>query len=208
MDTAMFCSWCGVDTGNDSPFCTKCGGRSIGAASTPTTGGAAAAVAPALYRDSQSKRKEPETDLAVWVLLPILLVGVWFTVTCVKQLQRLSTTSRDQIANTPVTVAADRYYYYAFKVPQGARDAVVQGRFSTVGGTGNEIEAYILRKDDFDSWWNGKQSPTLYQSGKVTRGAINARLPADGVYYLVLNNQVSQASSKVVQIDVTLTYNP
>jgi len=123
-------------------------------------------------------------------------------------LQRLSTPSRvEQIANTPVTVKANRYYYYAFKVPPDAKGAIVRGYFSTAGGTGDEIEAYILNKDDFEDWWNGKQSQTLYHSGTVTRSTINAQLPAGDVYYLVLNNQVSQASSKVVQIDVTLTYN-
>jgi len=203
----MFCSQCGNDTGKDSQFCEKCG-RRIGTVSISTTSGTAAAVAPARYRVPESKPKEPKPDLAVWVLLPILLVGVCFTVTTIRQLQRLSTPSRvEQIANTPVTVKANRYYYYAFKVPPDAKGAIVRGYFSTAGGTGDEIEAYILNKDDFEDWWNGKQSQTLYHSGTVTRSTINAQLPAGDVYYLVLNNQVSQASSKVVQIDVTLTYN-
>jgi uncharacterized membrane protein YvbJ len=34
----MFCNQCGVDTGNDAPFCVKCGGRSIETVSTPPTG--------------------------------------------------------------------------------------------------------------------------------------------------------------------------
>ena len=113
----------------------------------------------------------------------------------------------EQIANTPVRVNADSYYYYSFKVPPGARDSIVQGHFRVAGGTGNEIEAYILRKDDFEGWWNGEQRPTIYQSGKAIQSTIEARLPAGDVYYLVLSNQVSQASSKVVWIDVRLTYN-
>ena len=205
----MFCNRCGIETSDDSPFCTKCGGRSIARVSTPTTGSAAAAVAPALYQVPKSKPKESQLDLAVWVLLPILIVAGWFIATGIRQLERTSTPSHIvQIANTPVTVTADRYFYYAFKVPPGARSAIVKGYFSTAGGAGNEIEVYILSKDGFESWWDGKQSRAFYQSGKVTGGTINAFLPTDGVYYLVLDNQVSQASSKVVEIDATLTYNP
>jgi hypothetical protein len=111
------------------------------------------------------------------------------------------------IAITPVKLNANGYYHYIFKVPPGARNAIVQGHFSTGGGTGNEIEAYILKKDDFEGWWNGEQRPTVYQSGKVVQSTIKAPLPAGDIYYLVLSNQVSQASSKVVWIDVTLTYN-
>jgi hypothetical protein len=204
----MFCSKCGIDT--DSQFCKKCG-RRIGTVSMSTTSGTATAVAPARYRVPESKPKESESDLAVWVLLPILLVGVGFTVTAIRHLQPLSTQSRvEQIANTPVTVRADRYYYYyyEFVVPLNAKNAIVNGHFSTAGRTGDEIEAYILNKDDFENWWNGKQSQTFYQSGRVTRSKINARLPAGDVYYLLLNNQVSQASSKVVDIDAIITYNP
>jgi len=112
----------------------------------------------------------------------------------------------EQIANTPVRLRANGYYYYVFKVPPDARNAIVKGHFGTAGGNGNEIEAYILSKDDFENWWNGKQSRTFYKSGTVTQSTINAHLPASGVYYLVLNNQVSQVISKVVEIDVILTY--
>jgi len=195
-----------MDTGNDAPFCVKCGGRSIETVSTPQTGEATAAT-PARYPVPKPQPRAPEPNLAVWVLLPILLFGIWCTAIGTGQLRRLSTLSQiEQIANTPVTVNADGYYSYMFKVPPGARNAIVQGHFSTAGGTGNEIEAYILSKDDFEGWWNGEHRPTIYQSGKVIQGTIKASLPA-GAYYLVLSNQVSQASPKVVRIDVTLTYN-
>jgi hypothetical protein len=201
----MFCNQCGVDTGNDVPFCVKCGGRSIETVSAPPSG-AATAAAPARYPAPKPQPRVLEPNLAVWVLLPILLFGIWCTAISTRQFRRLSTQSQiEQIANTPVTVNADGYYSYMFKVPPGARNAIVQGHFSAAGGTGNEIEAYILSKDDFERWWNGEHRPTIYQSGKVTQGTINASLPA-GAYYLVLSNQVSRASPKVVRIDVTLTY--
>jgi hypothetical protein len=195
-----------MDTGNDAPFCVKCGGRSIETVSTHSPGTATAA-APARYPVPKPQPRAPEPNVAVWVLLPILLFGIWCTAISTGHLRRLSTPSQiEQIANTPVTVNADGYYSYMFKVPQGATNAIVQGHFRTAGGTGNEIEAYILSKDDFERWWNGEHRPTIYQSGKVIQGTIKASLPA-GAYYLVLSNQVSQASPKVVRIDVTLTYN-
>jgi hypothetical protein len=80
-----------------------------------------------------------------------------FTWISPKSSQRLSATSQiEQIANTPVTLNADGYYYFKFKVPPGARNATVEGHFSTTGGTGNEIEAYIMRKDDIEGWRNGE----------------------------------------------------
>jgi hypothetical protein len=203
----MFCNQCGMDTGNEAPFCVKCGGRSIETVSMPSAG-IGAATAPARSPAPQLLAKGPEPDLAVWVLLPIVFLAGWCTVAGIRQLQRRPATSQvEQIANTPVTLNPDGYYYYKFKVPLGARHAIVEGHFSTAGGPGNEIEAYILRKDDFEGWWNGEHRPTIYQSGKCMQSTIKARLPAGDVYYLVLSNQVSKASSKVVLIDVTLTYN-
>ena len=129
----MFCNQCGMDTGNEAPFCLRCGGRSIETVSTPA--GAAAAVAPARYPVPQSRPKKPQSDVAVWVLIPILLFGIWCTAVGTRQFQRSTTTSqREQIANTPVTLNADGYYYYKFKVPPDARNAIVQERFSTAGG--------------------------------------------------------------------------
>jgi len=202
----MSCNQCGMDTGNEAPFCLRCGGRSIGAVSPPTAG--AAAAAPARYPVPQLPPKKPGPDLAAWVLLPIVFLGVWCVAAGIRQLQRQPATSQfEQIANTPVTLKPDGYYYYKFKVPPDATNAVVQGHFSTTGSIGNEIEAYILRRDDFEGWWNGEHRPTIYQSGKSMQSTIKAHIPAGDVYYLVLSNQVSQASTKVVWIDLTLTYN-
>ena len=52
-----------------------------------------------------------------------------------------------------------------------------------------------------------KHRPTIYQSGKCMQSTIKARLPAGDVYHLVLSNQVSNARSRVVSIDVTRTSN-
>src|SRR4029077_3565103 len=71
---AMFCNQCGMDTGNDAPFCVKCGGRSIETVSTHLPGTATAA-APARYPVPKPQPRAPEPNLAVWVLLPILLFG-------------------------------------------------------------------------------------------------------------------------------------
>ena len=203
----MICIQCGIDTGNDAQLCRKCG-RGIGTVSRPATSGAAAGVAPARCPVPQWQPTKREPDWAVWVLLPILLLVVWSAAASSRQLQQLSIRSRiEQIANTPVTVNANGYYQYAFQVPPGARDAIIQGHISAAGGSGNDIEVYIFSKDNFENWRNGQQSRPSYRSGRVNRSAINPRLPADGVYYLVLNNQFSLVSAKVVQIDVTLAYN-
>jgi hypothetical protein len=190
------------------PFCPRCGGRSIEEVSRPTTGGAAAAVAPARYPVPPPQPKEREPDAAIWVLLPILVVGIWFAATSARQLQGLSAEShREQIASTPVTVSAHGYYYYTFEVPPDTKNATIDGRFSAAGGSRNDVEASILPKDEFENWKNGQPSQAFYQSGRVNRGRIHIRVPGDGVYYLVLDNQFSPSAAKDVEIEVALTYN-
>ena len=102
-----------------------------------------------------------------------------------------------EIANGSVTVNANNYSYYGFTILPGARDASVEGHFSAVGGSGNDIEVYVFSEDDFANWKNHHQSRVFYQSGKVTQGHINAQLgSAPGTYYLVLNNQFSLLAPK------------
>lgn len=200
----MFCRKCGTDTGSNTEFCRKCGG-SPRTLPTSTTKGAAAAVAPALYLTAQPSKQQRE--LAVWVLLPVLLFVVSLVATSARQLERKPMSRTEQIANTPVTVNANGYYQYKFEVPPGARNVFVQGYFSAVGGIGNDIELYIVGKDDFEDWRAGRPIRSHYQSGQLNRGTINASLDAkDDSYYLVLNNQFSHSSSKVIQLDIRLTY--
>lgn len=106
------------------------------------------------------------------------------------------------IVTEPFTVEPGQYRYYPFTV--GDR-ATVAGRFRAQGGSGNDVEVYILDEDGFENYRNGHRVQTYYNSGRVTVGTINVTLGA-GSYYLVFNNGFSTVSNKAVNARVELQY--
>lgn len=110
------------------------------------------------------------------------------------------------ITNSATTVRAVGYAYYKFVVPPGATNVSIEGRFTATGGTGNDIEVFILSADAFVNFQNGHGTSTYYNSGKLTQASINAVLPGAGTYYLVFNNGFSLITPKAVQATVTLHF--
>ena len=98
------------------------------------------------------------------------------------------------LVNDKITVAANNYVYYQFSV---SKTTTIQGRFRAEGGSGNDIECFILDADGFENWSNGHRVNTWYNSGRVTVANISARLP-EGTYYLVFSNKFSMFTNKVV----------
>lgn len=106
------------------------------------------------------------------------------------KLQQLAKQQHAQQINNPAQVInALGYYYFKLDAPSGATNVSLQGNFTASGGSGNDVEAYVLSEADFVNWQNGHPAKTYYNSGKVTVGNISVNLPADaGTYYLVFNN--------------------
>lgn len=100
------------------------------------------------------------------------------------------------IVNDKITVPASKYIYYQFSVSDNSE---IHGRFRAEGGSGNDIECFILDADGFENWRNGHSAQTWYNSGRVTVSNIYARVPA-GQYFLVFNNNFSMVSNKVVSV--------
>ncbi len=208
----MFCVKCGTELPDDSQFCRKCG-TALGKVSSVTSTGAAAAPA-------QTKSKSGAWGIRIVGVLLILFLGYWWIHQNVPQNQSQSqsqvATAFQQLVSQPhtatiaggsFTVEASHYSYYRFTVPQDATDIVVNGHFSVSGGSGNDIEVYLISENDFVNWQNNHQAKTYYNSHKVTQDDINVRLSNPGTYYLVFNNNFSLFSSKAVQASVTLHYN-
>lgn len=110
--------------------------------------------------------------------------------------------NRASIVSEPFTVEPGHYRYFPFTV--GDR-ATVAGRFRAQGGSGNDIEVFILDEDGFENYRNGHRVQTYYNSGRITVGTINVTLGA-GSYYLVFNNSFSTVSNKAVNARVELQY--
>jgi len=99
------------------------------------------------------------------------------------------------------------YSFYTLSVPVGAHNVQVRGHFQATGGTGNDIEVFLLNDEQYTNWKNGHGTQTYYNSGKITVGDVQAVLP-DGVgtYYLVFNNNFSALTAKAVMFNGTMTY--
>jgi len=110
------------------------------------------------------------------------------------------------ITNGAAAVPAASYSWYTFVVPQGASIIAVNGHFEATGGTGNDIDCFILDEDGLANFKNGHPATTYFNSGRVTQAKIGAVLTTPGTYYLILDNRFSLFTPKAVQIDATLSY--
>ena len=70
----------------------------------------------------------------------------------------------------------------------------VTGEFHASGGSGNDIEAIVAEWGECENWINGHQARVLYQSGKVTNGAIDVPISRDGTYCLLFSNRMALVS--------------
>jgi hypothetical protein len=205
----VYCSECGADLPEDSQFCRKCGQ----AVKRTTAAGGSVAASPAPLKSNRPDR----LPLFFAVVLIVGLLG-WFidhqmhevgtpvqtSATSQTPLRRLH---RVTIGTGSITVAAANSTYYTLPVPATATLVRVQGHYTATGGTGNDIEVYLLNQDQFTNWQNGHPTPTFYNGGRVTVGDIDATLPnEEGTYYLVFNNKFSMLTPKAVQETITMTY--
>lgn len=203
----MFCGKCGTETTDDSQFCRKCG-KALGVSSTSS--GAAAAVAPALIATKpKSKVRTPFKVAALLIFLFVL-----FLIVAARSAMNKNASSLGQLVKRQHTTTIDKpdltvgsYNYFKLEVPTGAASVHLDGNFTASGGTGNDIEAYVLPESDFVNWQNHHAAKAFYNSGKVTVGKFSINLPADaGIYYLVFDNRFSLFSKKEVEVKGALTY--
>ncbi len=110
------------------------------------------------------------------------------------------------ITNGAAAIPAGSYSWYTFGVPVGASTVAVNGHFSATGGTGNDIQCYILDDDGLVNFKNGHPATAYFNSGKVTQAKIGAVLVTPGTYYLVLDNRFSLFTPKAVQVEATVSY--
>jgi len=110
-------------------------------------------------------------------------------------------------------------------LPEGSLNVAVVGQFSSTADlqnfsthktpvvdkngadADNKIEVNILTESAFTVWQNGYATSSLYESGRVPEGTVQADVPAGaGIYYLVFNNKSSPRTPKTVRAAVVLRY--
>lgn len=190
----MFCASCGTEQPDDSKFCRKCG----------------------LSLTTERSARKPRRRMRRMTVLSVLaLVVVWAVAFVLIRANQVPASLRGltgqhhivQIGSSTVTVKNLGYAYTLFSVPPRATNVSVTGHFSASGGTGNDIEVYVLTADGFVNFQNGHQAESYYSSGRVTQGTISANLPSGAAqYYLIFNNGFSLLSAKSVQTSVALGY--
>lgn len=109
--------------------------------------------------------------------------------------------AQEVVVSQTLTVAPGKYAYFPFYVRTAGTN--VTGRFRAQGGSGNDIETFIVDEDGFVNYSNGHRVGTLYNSGRKTVGSINISLNP-GRYYLIFNNSFSSFSNKVVEAHVEM----
>jgi hypothetical protein len=69
------------------------------------------------------------------------------------------------------------------------------------------IEVYVLSEPAFTVWQNGYATSSVYESGRVSQGTMQAELPAGaGIYYLVFSNKFAPRTAKNVNASVLVRY--
>ena len=212
------CSKCGATLPDEAQFCLKCG--------KPV----------AISREVPVKVQRPIVNVAalpikkrrivLWVLVGLLLGTVLWAETSdspfAQQVQELVGWKHDQtILEAPFSIAAHNFRYYKFDLPEGSTNVSIIGQFTSAAdkksagakpkdgadGDDNDVEVYVLSEPAFAVWQNGYATSSVYESGRVSQGSMQADLPAGpGVYYLIFSNKFSAKTSKNINASVLLRY--
>jgi len=215
------CSRCGENLPDDAKFCLKCG-KPVSSPSKQAAKSLPGAKAPP---DNSKRRK-----VLLWILLGLfLLLLVWMAISdnpFAQQVQDMVGLKHDETiieTETPFLVGAHSFRYYKFALPEGSMNVAVVGQFSATGSldktkhkdkiqakpddADNTIEVYVLSEPAFTVWQNGYATSSVYESGRVPEGKVQAEIPAGaGIYYLVFNDRFNTKVAKSVTASVWLRY--
>lgn len=194
------CSKCGAALPDEAQFCLKCGKPvAVPLKETIVQGPGPTLVQP---------RRKPRIFL--WILLGLLLgLITWVAISDDPFAQGLQETigwKHDQtILDTPIAVSAHNFRYYKFTLPEGSVHVSIVGQFASTSD--GDIEVYVLSEPAFAVWQNGYATSSVYESGRVSKGEMQAELPAGaGVYYLVFSNKYAAKESKNINATILLRY--
>jgi ribosomal protein L40E len=221
---ALACSKCGKELPEGAQFCLECG-KPVSAparkdASKSFTPVVEVIPPPALPPRRRKRRVVP------WILLAVVVVAVvWVAASdnpYAQAVQELVGWKHDQIIlDAPFSVGAHTFRYYKFNLPEGSVNVAIMGQFtassdaskSNGNGSGKDsnadsgVEVYVLSEPAFTVWQNGYATSSVYESGRVSEGKVQAELPAGaGIYYLVFSNKFAPKTAKSINASVLLRY--
>jgi len=220
------CSQCGATLAEDSDFCLKCG-KSV---STPPKAAGFVEVLPSVKVPARRHKRR----VLLWVLPVLFLAFLFWALVSdnagAQRIQDLVGMKQDRsILDSSFSVGPHTFRYYKFALPEGSVSVAVVGQFNSaaesqtpgnrkgvaidktdrnkLSAVDHNIEVYILTESAFTVWQNGYETSTLYESGRIAEGSVQADVPAGaGIYYLVFSNKSSPKISKTVHASVVLRY--
>ncbi len=227
------CSKCGANLPDGSQFCLQCGKPvssppKVKAVAQPPED--AEALPSKASRPKHKGRRVLVASSGVihwWRLRGLASVKIRSR----SKLQELVGWKHDQtILDAPFTVGAHTFRYYKFSLPEGSVNVAIVGQFTAANAenprgeqreelprkikrktkpadSDNNIEVLVLTEPAFTVWQNGYATSSIYDSGKVVEGKVQADVPAGaGIYYLVFNNKFAPKTAKTVHAAVVLRY--
>lgn len=212
VNVGVGCAKCGASLPQGAQFCLKCGNP----VSLPPKDGPAVEVIPPATPLPRRKRR-----WALWIsLLLCVVVVLWIASSdnpFAQGAQEMAGWKHDQtILDSYFTVGPHTFRDYKFSLPEGSVNVAVVGQFSAENEKRDSkesdkdqtgIEVYVLTESAFTIWQRGYATSSVYESGRVSQGTVQADLPAGaGVYYLVFSNKFATKGSKNVSASVLLRY--
>lgn len=211
------CSKCAASLPDGAQYCLKCGVPVRPPAQQLVTS-QAAGQEPV----PRSSRPKPRRYLSRWTLLALLLMAILWVAASdnpyAQAVQEFVGWKHDEaILDESFAVAPRSFQYYKFALPQASTNVVIVGQYAAspengahgrpVGESDSGIEVYVLSDSAFAVWQKGYTTGSIYESGRVDSGKIQADLPAGaGVYYLIFNNKFSTKAGKKVEASALLRY--
>jgi hypothetical protein len=219
------CSECGTSLPDGAQFCLKCG-KPVSV--PPKNAVAVEAQLPAQIAAPRRRRR-----ILFWLLLLAVIAGFIFWVvisdsTAAQEVQEFVGMKQDRpILDSAFSVGPHTFRYYKFALPEGSVNVAVVGQFKSAAGSPSAanrnslavdknaseknsdtgIEVFVLTEPAFTVWQNGYSTSSLYDSGNVAEGSVQADIPAGaGIYYLVFSNRAAPKTAKSVQANVMLRY--
>lgn len=111
------------------------------------------------------------------------------------------------LINQNITLKAGNYYEVPFTVNIATMlNVQVVGSFKALGGSGNDIDAYIMTDSQLQSWLKGQKAVGIYVSGRVSSADLTVPILTSGTYHLVFSNDFSILSAKVVSANIILKW--
>lgn len=213
------CSQCGASLPDEALYCLKCGKPVSQPPKEPVR-----VEAPVV---SMAPPRIRMRRIVLWVFVGLILGAILWAATSdspfAQGIQELVGWKHDQtVIETPFSVSAHNFRYYKFDLPEGSMNVSVIGQFTAasdekkaagakakkaVDGEDDDVEVYVLSEPAFAVWQNGYATSSVYESGRVSQGAMQADLPAGaGVYYVIFSNKFSPKTAKKVNATVSLRY--